>query len=317
MTATLEDVLLAITSAFALAGQVPDLQSQLAAKQAEVEAANAQITALKAAAPTTPAPQPDPTPPPAPPVTVTFKELPVDGKVVNIAGLSWAAQTPRVLAGSDGSYRFSAKAGERANFDPPRKIRSEFVGLTRFGKGEEIRLKGTFNIDPASVFTGAEWCSIVQIHQWDTRRADGVPVNASPMFAMDLLPDPKTGKPFLQVRGETGRGTQPTFSPMRILGKLPDVTLGVDHTFDLRVVDGHGSNGRISVWIDGVALVDRSDIPTGYEYVDLLSNAFPIKGKPQETASYLKMGIYAGKGSGDAPPPLVSVAFTLRDLSSK
>lgn len=244
-----------------------------------------------------------------------FRDLSVGAGVV-IGGLNWAVQTPRVQVGPGGLYRFSAKAGERAAFDPARKIRTELVGLTQFVKGQEIRLGGTFNIDPKSIFAGAEWCSIVQIHQADTRRADGNPVNASPLFSLDLLPDPKTGKPYLQVRGETGRGEQETYSPTRILGKLPDIDLGKDHTLDLIVVDGHGSGGRIAVWIDGKVLVDRADIPTGYEYVDLLAEAYRVRGRPQPTTSYLKIGIYSGTSTGENPPDAVNVALTFAGRSA-
>lgn len=243
-----------------------------------------------------------------------FRELPI-GAEIAIAGLKWAAQTQRVQVGPEGSYRFSAKAGERAAFDPPRKIRTELVGLTPFSKGQEIRLTGTFNIDPKSVFVGAEWCSIVQIHQADTRRADGSLVNASPMFSLDLLPDPATGRPYLQVRGETGLGEQTTYSPMRILGRLPDIELGRDHALDVIVVDGHGDRGRIAVWIDGRMLVDRADIPTGYAYVDLFADAYRVRGKPQPTTSYLKIGIYAGKGTGEVPPEAVNVALTFAEAA--
>ncbi|WP_306469037.1 heparin lyase I family protein [Methylobacterium haplocladii] len=244
--------------------------------------------------------------------TIGFQELSI-GTAITIAGLKWAAQTQCVQAGPGGTYRFSAKAGERASFDPPRKIRTELVGLTPFAKGQEIRLTGTFNIDPKSVFVGAEWCSIVQIHQADTRRADGSFVNASPLFSLDLVPDPATGRPYLRVLGETGRGEQKTFSPTRILGTLPQVELGKDHHLDLIVVDGHGDRGRIAVWIDGEVLVDRADIPTGYEYVDLLADAYRVGDRPQPTAAYLKIGIYAGKSTGDVPPEAVNVALTFAE----
>ena len=276
----------------------------LSEAQANLDAAKAALRQMTALAATTPAETKAPAPP-AP----SIRELGV-GTGVEFAGLKWAVQTPRVQLEQGGRYRFSAKAGERAAFDPPRKIRTELVGLTPFVKGQEIRLTGTFNIDPGSVLLGAEWCSIVQIHQADTRRADGSPVNASPLFSLDLLPDPATGRPYLQVRGETGRGLQETVSPMRILAKLPDIALGTDHTLDLVVVDGHGSRGRIAVRIDGKVLIDRADLPTGYEYVDLLADAYRINGRPQPTTAYLKIGIYSGTGRGDAPPEAVNVALT-------
>lgn len=343
-----DEIVTAITAALAAAASVPNLQEQLAASQAALTQANdglasaslqvkelqaqnatlqAQIADLKAQipppAPPQPEPQPDPpktdptpapTPDPKPPAT--YRELTV-GATVAFAGQKWAAQTPRILAGSDGSFVFKAKAGDRANFDPPRKIRTELIGSRQFAKGEEMRLKGTFRVDPGTVLTGAEWCSLIQIHQADTRRADGTSVMASPMFAFDMLADPKTGKPYLQVRGETGRGEQKTFSATRILGKLPDVVLGQEHQFEMRVVDGHGGVGRISVWVDNKAIVDRSDIPTGYEYVDLLQSAYLIRGAPQPNTSYIKLGIYSGKGAGDVPPPAVNVGLTWHSLATQ
>ena len=317
--ATLEKAL-ADTRAQLAAAQTTSEADKAALAQAEVAltAARAQLASLQAQM-VQPASKPGAEPQPRPQSKLTpastFREL-KPGDRVTLAGQTWAAQTPRIKSGSDGSFVFPAKAGERADFDPPRKIRTELVGLRQYAKGEEIILSGTFNLAADSVFTGTEWCSIVQIHQADTKRADGIYVNASPMFSMDILPGPG-GKPFLQVRGETGRGEQTTFSPTRILGKLPDLELGKDHTFKLIVVDGHGGPGRISVWVDGKAVVDRADIATGYEYVDLLANAYPIKGKPQPTTSYLKAGIYAGKASGDAPPSAFSVGLTLKNLSAR
>ncbi|GEP01928.1 heparin lyase I family protein [Methylobacterium haplocladii] len=288
----------------------------LAQAQSDLSAAEAQVTELMAQFVPGSSPasddRPRPDARPAPAAGVSYRELRI-GEKVKFAGEHWAAQTRRIQHGSDGSLQFHAAAGERADFDPERKIRTELIGLSRFEKGQAVDLKGVFSIDPSTRLTGADWCSIIQIHQADTKRADGNYVNASPMFALDMLPDPKTGRPFLQVVGETGRGEQTTFSPTRVLGTLPDVELGKEHTFAMRVVDGHGDIGQVSVWVDGVALVDRSDIPTGYEYVDIFKNAFPVRGAPQQTGSYLKLGIYSGKVSGNTPPA-VSVGLTWRSL---
>lgn len=242
------------------------------------------------------------------PITPAVTRAPMaNGATITAGGLPWTVQsgTPDgVSIGDDGSIFFHAKAGERASFDPPRKIRAELGGSKTFAKGEVIHLKGTFNINPSTVMADADWLSLIQIHSADVRFADGVPVSASPMFCLDFVPGTKT----LRVRAETGKGLPApnTFFPLRVLGTFP-VTFGIDHVFELTVVDGHGGDGRVVGSIDGKVVCDFNG-PTGYEYPDLVP---PLNGKPQATGSYLKAGIYAGKSSGSNPPATVA-AFTLK-----
>lgn len=233
---------------------------------------------------------------------------------VTLAGQKWQAQTgaPGGVSVNDADMvRFAARTGERASFDPPRKIRAELCGQQRYAKGEPIRFSGAVTVDRASRITGTDWCSFLQIHQADPVRSNGQFAMASPLFAVDLSLD-RSGKPVLRARGETGKGEQRTFSPMRIFGSAP-FAFGVEHSFSLEATDGHGDAGRIRFLLNGRPVCDFSG-PTGYEYVDLLKDALP--GRQQLTGSYLKMGIYAGKFSGNAPPPDVFVAYTFRRLKT-
>jgi hypothetical protein len=232
--------------------------------------------------------------------------------VVTLGGQDWQAQTGTpdgVSVNAAGRVRFVARTGERASFDPPRKIRAELCGQQRYEKGEPIRFSGAVTVDRASTIRGTDWCSLIQIHQADPFRADGRPVMASPLFAVDLTLD-RAGRPILRARGETGTGRQWTFAPQRVLGTAP-FTFGVEHDFALEATDGHGGAGRLRFLLDGRAVCDLAG-STGYEYVDLLADALP--GRRQQTGSYLKMGVYAGKGAGTKPPPGVFVACTFRDL---
>ena len=239
--------------------------------------------------------------------------------VVTIADQQWVVQSGApdgVAVARDGSVVFRVKTGERANFDPPRKIRAEFAGVKRYEKGEDIQLQGVFTHDPSTVITGTDWCSIVQVHQADSRDANGQWITASPMFAMGLFHD-RSGRLALRVAGETGRGVpaQNVFSPQRVLGEITGLRLGVAYTFRIHVIDGHGERGRISVWINDRAIVDRSDIVTGYEYVDRLADTL-YAGKPQPTGSYLKIGLYAGKFTGHEPPADVTIGSAFRNLAA-
>jgi hypothetical protein len=233
---------------------------------------------------------------------------------VSLLGSRWIVQSGGVggvTVSKDGSRLiFRAKSGDHASFDPPRKIRAELTNTKTYAKGEAIRLKGSFWIDPATSIATTDWCSIIQIHPADTRFANGVPVSAAPIFSMGLIL--QDGHPMLQVRAETGTGVPApnTFSPLRVLGGVP-LRFGIEHTFDFTFIDGHGGSGAVNVSIDGRPVVHYSG-PTGYEYVDLLAST-AIRGKRQPTDSYLKVGIYSGKSTGDEPPAnaFVRYLFTL------
>lgn len=248
----------------------------------------------------------------------TGPHVPVpDGSAVEVGGAAWIVQTGAPdgvsLGLAPGRLLVRARTGERAAFDPPRKIRAELCGARRFGPGEPIVLEGILRIEAGGTLADADWCSLLQIHQADTRRADGRFVESSPLFSLGLRRG-EGGRPHLVVTGETGRGVpQPgTFSPARTFVDVP-FTLGRDHRFALQVIDGHGGPGRIRVVVDDRILVDRSDIAVGYDYVDLLAEA---GGSRQSTGSYLKMGVYAGRFDGDVPPRGFRIDLSLRDLST-
>jgi hypothetical protein len=253
---------------------------------------------------------PDPTLPAVAPVVPVVPVIQKTGQASNATitygGLSWLVQSGTadgVSIGDDGRLYFHAKAGEHASFDPARKIRAELGGTKTFAKGELIHLSGTFNIDPSTDMGDADWLSVFQIHAEDVRFVDGVPVSASPMFAIDAVPG--SGGKMLRVRAETGMGMPlpNTFFPYRILGTFP-VTFGVDHAFDITVVDGHGGAGSVKVVIDGKPVCDFTG-PTGYEFVDLA----PIKSP--HPGSYWKIGIYAGKDSGGVAP-VTTAAYAVK-----
>lgn len=259
--------------------------------------------------------------------------LPIpDGTALGIGGEAWLVQTGApdgVAVALDGrAVRARVASGERAGFDAPDRIRAELCGSRRYGRGEPIALRATVRVEAGARIAGTEWCVIAQIHQADTRRADGRFVVASPIFALNLAPGPD-GAPRLQVKGETGRGVPApgTFSPIRLLAEAP-FALGVDHALAFLVVDGHGSGGRVRVVLDGRVLLDRADVDVGYEYVDLLADALrPAKADAsqagtspgaaaegrQSAGSYLKLGVYAGAAGG--APAGTAVAVTYRDVA--
>lgn len=237
------------------------------------------------------------------------------GQRVQVGGATWVAQsgtTDGISISDDGHVAFRAKTGERASFDPARKIRAELSSVTTYGKGEPIRLAGSFWIDPQTNIGNSQWCSIYQIHQSDTRRANGTLVEASPLFSMEITL--RNGSPFLRVRAETSKGIPEPgkFPPVRILSESTPVAFGVEHTFESIVIDGHGDKGSVFLSIDGKTVVDFVG-PTGYEYVDLLAAAFlDHNGKEQSRRSYPKIGIYAGISSGNTPPERVSIGYRVK-----
>jgi hypothetical protein len=229
-----------------------------------------------------------------------------DGQIVTLYGQSWMAQcgTPDgVSISADEQAIFHAASGEHASFDPPRKIRAELGGLTTFEKGVVMLLEGSITIASETSIANSEWCSTAQVHQADTRRADGTPVASSPPFTVEIILS--GGKPVLQVRAETGTGIpEPnTWPPYRILGTMP-IEFGKAYEFQFEFVDGHGGDGSVYVWFGDTEVVDFTG-PTGFEYVDLLKDAYPSN----TTGSYWKIGVYAGVGSGDSPPPDTYVEY--------
>jgi hypothetical protein len=236
---------------------------------------------------------------------------------VGLLGSRWIVQSgaPGAVAISEDGSRiiFKARSGDHADFDPPRKIRAELANTRTYAKGEPIALKGSLWVDPATNIATTDWCSIIQIHPADTRFASGIPVSAAPVFTLGLIL--RSGQPMLQVRAETATGVPApnTFAPLRVLGVAP-LPFGIEHTFDFTFIDGHGGNGRVDVSIDRKMIVHYSG-PTGYEYVDLLAST-AIRGKPQPTDSYLKVGIYSGKYAGDEPPNGVFVRYVLTPSSN-
>ena len=247
---------------------------------------------------------PDPEPEPPQP-DAEWTPVPSD-QIVTIAGLGWMAQsgTPDGVAiADDDRVKFHAASGEHASFDQPRKIRAELGGLTTFEKGVRMRLSGTILIDPNTRIANSEWCSIAQVHQADTRRSDGVPVASPPPFTVEVLW--KDDMPILQVRAETSLGIpEPnTWPPTRILGTEP-IEFGFEYEFEFEFVDGHGHDGEVFVRIGDTEVVNFVG-PTGFEYVDLLKDAYPSN----TTGSYWKFGVYAGKGSGEEPPPDTYVEY--------
>lgn len=279
-----------------------DLESALAAARTEWDA---RAAALRAA---------HRTGRPRPVFAACAERVPMlDGNAIDLAGQRWVVQSGSpagVSVGPDLSVGFAAKAGERASFDPPRKIRAELCGERRYARGEPVTLQGVFNVDPASRIAGADWCSILQIHQADVVRADGSIPEASPPFAFGLRLN-RAGRPELAVSGVTSTGVpEPgSFAPGVTYGHA-SIAFGRNYAFDVLFWDGHGGPGRVRLVLDGAVVCDSLG-PTGHEYVDLLAHVRPV---PQETGSYLKFGIYAGAFSGGTPPPGVSVAYTFRHL---
>lgn len=240
-----------------------------------------------------------------------------DGRALTIEGASWIVQSghPDAVGFSptDRAFRFSPTAEERVRFDGPNKVRAELCGARRYRKGESIRFSATVHVDVNSRLGNADWCIIAQIHQADTKRADGSFVLASPLFALALAVGPD-GAPLLRVTGETGSGVPApgVFSPTRLLGEAP-FPFGVAQRIAFEVVDGHGGAGRISVLLDGKPVVDRSDINVGYAYVDHLAE---VTEPPQEQGSYLKFGFYAGRFKGVQPPRGLRLDIGFRDIDT-
>lgn len=241
-----------------------------------------------------------------------------DGRAVALGGAAWLVQSSNrptlSLMAPRQELVFAAAAGERAGFDGLNKVRVELCGADRYEKGEPIRFAATLRIDANSRLGNADWCIIAQIHQADTRRADGSFVQGSPLFALALALGPD-GKPRLRVTGETGTGTPApgVFSKTRSLGETP-FSFGVDHRIAFTVVDGHGGPGSIRVSLDGAAIVDQTGIATGYAYVDELAAA---TNPPQGRGSYLKFGVYAGRFDGDRPPDGFRLTARFRGIEAK
>lgn len=237
-----------------------------------------------------PAPSPTPEPPPSSAGLSTVS----NGSKVVLGTSAWVAQTgaPTSIAkASNGSFvDFSAKAGDRASFDPARKIRAELVSSTPIPEGKVASISFKVTVSPDSVISG-DFASIFQIHQADTRRADGTPFLGSPVMGLDLAAHPG----YLTVRAESSSNPQGGFVSQRELGKV-SFQLGVEHEVAISLVDSHGGpDGSLKVIIDGNVVVDEPKINTGWAYVE---NAIPYGGKPQSQDSYAKVGIYAGMSSG-------------------
>lgn len=268
-------------------------------------------------------------------------KTPPDGVAVDYGGARWNVQnsyhgwpgeTGSIAIQPDGIVSIAARAGNRAWFDPPRKIRAEFCGRERFSEDAEIHLKFKVRLDASSAISGLDWIIIAQIHQADMRYADGAYVEASPPFAIAIvqgpkgeelaisgetatvpmrLPeiDPQTG---LQSNGPDGPKWIKRFAPHRQIGKSAHFSRGEWHEIEFRFRDGHGRAGAVFVSLDGAVLADEKAIPTGYSYVDDLRNV-PFAGGPQLTGSYVKFGLYAGKFEG-APPPNVFFQLHFKDV---
>ena len=250
----------------------------------------------------------------------TGATLPVpDGAAVRFGGEYWVAQSGAapgvalgVAIGLDGrDLRFEAGSGEHPAFDADNKFRAELCGARRYGRGEEIRIGGTFRIDPTTDIVDTNWCSIVQVHQADIRRADGTEVASAPNFLMGLVERPD-GTRRLHVtitssRGIPMPGEYPTSTE---LADMP-IRFGADYRFEIVFVDGHGGPGRVFVRIDDTTLVDRSDLPTGAEYVGLLAGALTV---PQPVGSYLKLGVYGGWITQSDRPHRVRASLLFRDV---
>jgi polysaccharide lyase-like protein len=240
---------------------------------------------------------------------------------IELWGHKWVAQTantggarerPGIAVAGDGA-RFQVRTGEFApGIDPPdgRKLRAELCCLTKFGKGERFKAAFTFLIPPGKPNPELQWRSIFQIHQADTRDSKGVPLKGAPLFALEVVADPKspTGE-MLVVRAETSTGDGSTWPTPREFARAP-FTRGVEHQAAIEIIDSHGlAGGLVRVQIDGVAMVDQPNIPVGYSYVDL-----PILwgGRSQDTRSYAKLGIYAGN---QRRPPDMELETVIRHVS--
>lgn len=268
-------------------------------------------------------------------------KMPPDGVAVDYGGARWNVQnsyhgwpgeTGNIAIQPDGMASVAAHGGNRAWFDPPRKIRAEFCGRERFPEGAEIHLKFKVRLDGSSVLSGLDWIIIAQVHQADLRYADGAYVEASPPFAIAIVQGPKGEE--LAVSGETAVGpmrepeidTQTGgqasdadgpkwirhFAPRRQIGKTAPFTQGEWHEIEFRFRDGHGRAGSVFVSLDGAVLADEKAIPTGYSYVDDLRSV-PFAGGSQLTGDYVKFGLYAGKFEG-APAPNVFFQLHFKDV---
>ncbi len=242
--------------------------------------------------------------------------LPVpNGAAVRFAGASWVAQSGSVRGVAIGvggrELHFEAASGEHPAFDGDSKLRAELCGARRYGRGEEIRLSGTFRVDPTTDVADANWCSLVQVHQADMRRADGTEVASSPSFLMGVA-ERADGTRRLHVTILSSRGVPAPgeYPPTVELADRP-VRFGADYRFEIVFVDGHGGPGRVLVRIDDTTLVDRSDLLTGAEYVDLLARAQSVE---QPTGSYLKLGVYAGWNTDFDRAHRVRASLLMRDV---
>jgi hypothetical protein len=270
-------------------------------------------------------------------------KTPPDGVAIDYGGARWNVQnnyhgwpgeTGSIEIQPDGMVSVAARAGNRAWFDPPRKIRAELCGRERFPEDAEIHMKFKVRLDAASVISGLDWIIIAQVHQADMRYADGAYVEASPPFAIAIVQgpkgeelavsgetaavpmrepeiDPKTG---LQSNGPDGPRWIKRFAPQRRIGKSAPFSRGDWHEIEFRFRDGHGRTGAVFVSLDDAVLADEKAIPTGYSYVDDLRDV-PFAGGPQLTGSYVKFGLYAGKFEGD-PPPNVFFRLHFKDVGS-
>jgi hypothetical protein len=233
-----------------------------------------------------------------------------DGSKVQLGATTWVAQAgaPTSIAiASDGtSVQFAAKGGDRASFDPNRKIRAELASSTPIPEGKLTNISFKVTVSSDSVVAG-DFASIFQIHQADTRRADGTPFMGSPLMTLDLATHPG----FLTVRAESSSDPNGGFVPQRELGKVP-FALGVEHDVSISVNDSHGGpDGSLNVVVDGKVAVDAPKLNVGWAYVD---SGILYGGKPQSPNSYAKVGIYAGMGSGTDPGP-ANIKMKVSDMS--
>ncbi len=244
-----------------------------------------------------------------------------NNQALDLWGHKWMAQTantgdasqpPGITVAGD-EVRFQARTGEFASgIDPAdgRKLRAELCCMTKFGKGERFHAAFTFLVPPGKPNPELQWRSIFQIHQADTRDSKGVPLKGAPLFALEVVADPRspTGE-MLVVRAETSTGDGSTWPTPREFARAP-FSRGVEHRAVIEIVDSHGlPGGVVRVQIDGHQMVDQQNTHVGYSYVDL-----PILwgGKPQDTRSYAKVGIYAGN---QRRPPDIELETVIRNLS--
>lgn len=215
------------------------------------------------------------------------------GEMINYGGMPFQAQTKNILF--DGtSLRFKASTGEFAYFDPAdgRKIRDEVCSLSRMDEGKLY----TFEMDifasgPKIPHTDLQWWAPIQIHAADTRDANGIPLPASPIFAMDLQPNATKDGYDIKVTAQSHTNMNGGFIAERLLAKVP-FAMDAKHHLKIEIVDAHGkSTGMVRVTLDNKVIVDQMNIATGYAFVD---TDILYGGKPQPTGSYLKLGIYAG-----------------------